>query len=112
MGFKLSVQAQRCLLVGLLYIYNIHKHNFVVLCRNLCSSLMFLPCIRDAASYLCKLLEPLPPEEHTKWVEAVVDAMQKLPLASNEITKEAIHKAAQVGALSVQFYEIIDYSCM
>ncbi|KAK8383576.1 hypothetical protein O3P69_015801 [Scylla paramamosain] len=49
----------------------------------------------DAASYLSELLEPLPREEHKKWVEAVVDAMYKIPLASNEITREAIHKAAQ-----------------
>ncbi|MPC52767.1 DNA polymerase epsilon subunit 2 [Portunus trituberculatus] len=49
----------------------------------------------DAANYLSELLEPLPQEEHKKWVDAVVDAMYKIPLASNEITKEAIYKAAQ-----------------
>ncbi|KAG0725487.1 DNA polymerase epsilon subunit 2 [Chionoecetes opilio] len=49
----------------------------------------------DAATYLLELLEPLPREEHKKWMEAVVDAIQKLPVASSMITKEIVYKAAK-----------------
>ncbi|XP_050694811.1 DNA polymerase epsilon subunit 2-like isoform X3 [Eriocheir sinensis] len=49
----------------------------------------------DVASYLCQLLEPLPQEEHTQWVEAVIEALQKLPITSDQITKEAIYRAAE-----------------
>lgn len=57
---------------------------------------------RDAAKYLCELLEPLEEEEHEEWVEKVIEAVQKLPLASSLISREDIHKAAQVSCLSVK----------
>lgn len=49
----------------------------------------------DGAKYLCELLEPLPKDEHEEWIEKVVEAVQKLPINSTMISKDAIHKAAQ-----------------
>ncbi|XP_071517352.1 DNA polymerase epsilon subunit 2 [Panulirus ornatus] len=49
----------------------------------------------DGAKYLCELLEPLPKDEHEKWIEKVIEAVQKLPISSTLISKEDIHKAAK-----------------
>lgn len=50
---------------------------------------------------MCELLEPLPKDEHDEWIEKVIEAVQKLPLSSTLISKEDIHKAAQVGRTGV-----------
>ncbi|KAK8728711.1 hypothetical protein OTU49_009106, partial [Cherax quadricarinatus] len=51
--------------------------------------------VSDGAKYLCDLLNPLPKHEHDKWIEKVIEAVQKLPISSTLISKEDIHKAAQ-----------------
>ena len=50
----------------------------------------------DAIKYLCELLQPIQTKEHTEWIDKIIESIQKMTLTSTLITKEVIHKAAEV----------------
>ncbi|XP_076060559.1 DNA polymerase epsilon subunit 2 [Oratosquilla oratoria] len=49
----------------------------------------------EGAKYFSELLKPIPEDEHDAWIEKVIDAVQKLPLASTIISQDVLQQAVE-----------------